>query len=130
MAWYRSGTVTTAASSTTVTGSGTMWVANARVGDAIYLGGQGIPYEITNIASDTALSINPAFTGTEMWTVGTIPPGPTQKVTCYGVVERVGDLLSSSYVRLRITVPPPESLIVSMRRIHITAIGWALQSLT
>lgn len=64
MAWYRAGTVTTAASSTTVTGSGTMWVANARVGDAIYLGGQGIPYEITNIASDTALSINPAFTGT------------------------------------------------------------------
>lgn len=76
------------------------------------------------------LSVSCVVTGVDTWRVGTDPPGPTQKVSCYGIVERVGDLLSSSNVRLRIVVPPPESLVSTMRRIHITAIDWALQSLT
>jgi hypothetical protein len=60
MAWYRTGTVTVTNGSTTVTGSGTAWVANSRVGDA-FVGPDGLNYEITNIASDSALSIYPSY---------------------------------------------------------------------
>lgn len=60
MSWYRTGTVTVTNGSTTVTGSGTAWVANSRVGDA-FVGPDGLTYEITNIASNTAISIFPAY---------------------------------------------------------------------
>ncbi|MBO2578114.1 hypothetical protein I6M29_11170 [Shewanella algae] len=60
MSWYRTGTVTVTNGSTTVTGSGTAWVANSRVGDA-FVGPDGLTYEITNIASNTAISILPAY---------------------------------------------------------------------
>jgi hypothetical protein len=60
MSWYRTGTVTVTNGSTTVTGSGTAWVANSRVGDA-FVGPDGLTYEITNIASDSALSIYPSY---------------------------------------------------------------------
>lgn len=62
MAWHRTGTVSVTASSTTVTGSGTAFVANARVGDA-FIGPDGRLYEISNVASDTAISILPAYIG-------------------------------------------------------------------
>lgn len=62
MAWYRAGTVSVTASSTTVTGTGTAFVANARVGDA-FIGPDGRLYEVSNIASDTAISILPAYIG-------------------------------------------------------------------
>ncbi|WP_345873060.1 SUMF1/EgtB/PvdO family nonheme iron enzyme [Shewanella algae] len=60
MSWYRTGTVTVTNGSTKVTGSGTAWVANSRVGDA-FVGPDGLTYEITNIASDSALSIYPSY---------------------------------------------------------------------
>ena len=60
MSWYRTGTVTVTNGSTTVTGSGTAWVANSRVGDA-FVGPDGLTYEITNIASNTAISVLPAY---------------------------------------------------------------------
>lgn len=62
MPWLRSGTVACTQNSTTVTGTGTGFVANARVGDA-FLGPDGRWYEVANIASDTALSILPAYQG-------------------------------------------------------------------
>lgn len=62
MAWYRTGTVNVTASSTTVTGTGTAFVANARVGDA-FIGPDGRLYEVSNIASDTAISILPEYIG-------------------------------------------------------------------
>ena len=62
MPWLRSGTVACTLNSTTVTGTGTGFVANARVGDA-FLGPDGRWYEVANIASDTALSILPAYQG-------------------------------------------------------------------
>lgn len=62
MPWLRSGSVSCTLNSTTVTGSGTGFVANARVGDA-FLGPDGRWYEVANIASDTALSILPAYQG-------------------------------------------------------------------
>jgi hypothetical protein len=62
MPWYKSGTVACTLNSTTVTGTGTAFAANARVGDA-YLGPDGRWYEVANIASDTVLSILPAYLG-------------------------------------------------------------------
>lgn len=62
MAWYRAGTIKVAANSATVTGTGTSWVQNARVGDGLQAP-DGRVYEITNIASNTSLSITPAYQG-------------------------------------------------------------------
>ncbi|MCQ9618412.1 hypothetical protein L1889_18400 [Paenalcaligenes niemegkensis] len=60
--WYRTGTISIAADSPTVTGSGTAWVQNIRVGDGLQ-GPDGRLYEVTNVASDTALSIRPNYQG-------------------------------------------------------------------
>lgn len=62
MPWYKTGTVTVVQNSTTVTGSGTAFIANGRVGDA-FRGPDGEWYEVINIASDTALSIAPEYRG-------------------------------------------------------------------
>ncbi|EKT4528861.1 hypothetical protein QEM33_001417 [Pseudomonas putida] len=62
MPWYKTGTVAITAGQTTVTGTGTNFSANARVGDAL-LGPDGNWYEVTNIASGTVLSILPAYKG-------------------------------------------------------------------
>ncbi|MEQ4616717.1 MAG: hypothetical protein ABN482_01575 [Corticimicrobacter sp.] len=62
MAWYRTGSISVTANSATVTGAGTAWVANVRVGDGLQ-GPDGRTYEITNIASNAALSIAPAYRG-------------------------------------------------------------------
>ncbi|WP_205297563.1 hypothetical protein [Pantoea sp. Cy-639] len=62
MPWYRQGTVTVTSGQTTVTGATTNFSANSRVGDA-FQGPDGRWYEITNIASDTVLSILPAYQG-------------------------------------------------------------------
>jgi hypothetical protein len=62
MAWYKTGTITVTNGSTTVTGSGTQWIANAGVGEALYAP-DGRLYEITNIASDTSITIAPAYLG-------------------------------------------------------------------
>lgn len=62
MPWYRTGTVAITAGQTTVTGTGTNFSANGRVGDA-FLGPDGRWYEVTNIASGTVLSILPAYQG-------------------------------------------------------------------
>jgi hypothetical protein len=62
MAWYRTGTITVTNGSTTVTGSGTLWIANAGIGEALYAP-DGRLYEITNIASDTSITIAPAYLG-------------------------------------------------------------------
>lgn len=63
MPWYSTGTVAVTANSATVTGTGTAFSANARVGDA-FRGPDGRWYEITNIASATVLSIRPNYQGT------------------------------------------------------------------
>ena len=62
MPWYREGKVAIAAGQTTVTGTGTNFAANSRVGDALQ-GPDGRWYEVTNIASGTVLSIYPAYQG-------------------------------------------------------------------
>ncbi|WP_303698689.1 phage tail protein [Pseudomonas aeruginosa] len=62
MAWYSSGTVTVTANSPTVTGAGTQFSSNARVGDA-FRGPDGRWYEVTNVASSTVISIKPNYQG-------------------------------------------------------------------
>ncbi|APO81801.1 hypothetical protein [Pseudomonas putida] len=62
MPWYRTGAVAITAGQTTVTGTGTAFALNARVGDA-FQGPDGRWYEVTNIASATVLSILPAYQG-------------------------------------------------------------------
>lgn len=62
MGWYKTGTVSVTQGSNAVIGTGTSFIANARVGDA-FRGPDGEWYEVTNIASDTALSIAPNYQG-------------------------------------------------------------------
>lgn len=62
MPWTRSGTVSVAQNSATVTGTGTDFAANCRVGDA-FIGPDGRQYEITNATSSTVISILPAYMG-------------------------------------------------------------------
>lgn len=62
MPWYRVGSVAITAGQNTVTGTGTNFSTNARVGDALQ-GPDGRWYEVTNIASATVLSILPAYQG-------------------------------------------------------------------
>ena len=62
MPWYKAGTVSVVLNSTSVIGAGTAFIANSRVGDA-FRGPDGRWYEVTNIASDTAMSVSPAYQG-------------------------------------------------------------------
>ncbi|NDW31886.1 hypothetical protein [Salipiger sp. PrR007] len=63
MAWYRTGTVSVTNGSATVTGSGTAFVANVKVGEEFrLLGGDG--YEVAAVVSDTQLILARSFTGT------------------------------------------------------------------
>jgi len=62
MPWYKTGTVSVTQNSNAVIGVGTTFIANSRVGDA-FIGPDGGLYEVTNIASDTALSISPNYKG-------------------------------------------------------------------
>jgi hypothetical protein len=62
MPWYKAGTVSVTQNSNAVIGIGTAFIANSRVGDA-FRGPDGGWYEVTNIASDTAMSISPKYQG-------------------------------------------------------------------
>ncbi|WDH25128.1 hypothetical protein [Pseudomonas chlororaphis] len=62
MPWYKSGTVSVTQNSNAVIGTGTAFIANSRVGDG-FRGPDGGWYEVTNIASDTAISIDPPYQG-------------------------------------------------------------------
>lgn len=62
MPWYKAGTVSVTQNSNAVIGTGTGFIANSRVGDA-FRGPDGGWYEVTNIASGTAMSISPNYQG-------------------------------------------------------------------
>jgi hypothetical protein len=62
MPWYKSGTVSVVQNSNAVIGTGTAFISNGRVGDG-FRGPDGGWYEVTNIASDTAMSISPNYQG-------------------------------------------------------------------
>lgn len=58
---YSTGTVSVSQGGTTVTGSGTSWLTNVAVGDKIRL--NGFWTKVTNVASDTSLTIEIPFGG-------------------------------------------------------------------
>ena len=60
--WYRTGTASVTNGSATVQGSGTAWVANARIGEAFRLEG-GPLYEIAAVVSDTQLTLASPYLG-------------------------------------------------------------------
>lgn len=62
MSWYKQGLVSVVQNSNAVIGTGTAFIANSRVGDG-FRGPDGRWYEVTNIASNTALSISPGYEG-------------------------------------------------------------------
>lgn len=62
MPWSKTGTVSVTNNSNSVIGVGTSFIVNGRVGDA-FRGPDGSWYEVTNIASDTAMSISPNYQG-------------------------------------------------------------------
>lgn len=62
MAWYKTGTVSVTLGQTSVTGTGTKFASNARVGDG-FTGPDGRWYEVVNIASETVIGIFPAYIG-------------------------------------------------------------------
>lgn len=62
MAWYKTGTVSVTINTTSVTGTGTKFATNARVGDG-FRGPDGQWYEIVNITSETVIAIYPSYKG-------------------------------------------------------------------
>lgn len=64
MAWYKTGTISVTASGTTATGTGTAFLSNVRIGDALVIDGSAAQYEVINVVSDTVLSFFPAYSGT------------------------------------------------------------------
>lgn len=62
--WYSQGTINATNNSATIVGSGTQFIANVRVGDGITIQGSQSLHEVVGIASDTQMTIRPAFTGT------------------------------------------------------------------
>lgn len=63
MAWYKTGSVSVSNGSATVTGTGTAFVQNVKVGQEFRLEGGSVGYEITGVVSDTKLTISPAYLG-------------------------------------------------------------------
>ncbi|ARA79641.1 tail fiber domain-containing protein [Pseudomonas amygdali] len=62
MPWHKAGTVSVTQNSNAVIGTNTAFIANIRVGDG-FRGPDGGWYEVTNVASDTAISISPNYQG-------------------------------------------------------------------
>ena len=62
--WYNVGTISINDASTTVTGSGTVWVGQVWPGDIIYV--QDKLYEIDSITSNTELELTLAYSGSNI----------------------------------------------------------------
>jgi hypothetical protein len=64
MAWYKSGTCSVTSGSPTVTGAGTAWVDNVRIGSDGFVGPDGLLYEISKVVSATEITLAAAYKGT------------------------------------------------------------------
>lgn len=85
--WYKDGSVQVALNSNIVTGTGTFFGANVRVGDA-FKGPDGAWYEVTNVVSNTVLSIDPPYLGANA-------TGQTYSITpVQGYIKRAADRLA------------------------------------
>ena len=91
MPWYRAGTVAVTLNSNTITGAGTSFVGNTRVGDA-FLGPDGGWYEVINVPSNTVLAISPNYRGATV-AAGTYAIVPVQGYT-KGLADQVRQILN------------------------------------
>lgn len=64
MAWYSTGSITATNNSGAITGVGTLFMANVRVGDGITIAGSTSTHEVVNVTSDTQLTVSPVYAGT------------------------------------------------------------------
>ena len=90
MTWYKTGTVQVTLNSDTVVGTGTAFIANARVGDA-FSGPDGNWYEVINIVSNTSLGIYPNYRGASVASGGTYIIAPME-----GYVKDSADALRAA----------------------------------
>jgi hypothetical protein len=88
------GTVITATSSTTITGAGTAFLTDFRIGDWIYINNPTpILRQITNITSNTAMTVSQAvYTGSEV-------------VVGEGTIARMSAILNGFYAERQSTSP-------------------------
>lgn len=90
MTWYKTGTVQVTSGSNAVVGTGTAFIANARVGDA-FSGPDGNWYEVINIVSNTSLGIYPIYRGASVATGGEYVIAPME-----GYVKDSADALRAA----------------------------------
>lgn len=90
MTWYKTGTVQVTSGSNAVVGTGTAFIANARVGDA-FSGPDGNWYEVINIVSDTSLGIYPNYRGASVASGGVYVIAPME-----GYVKDSADALRAA----------------------------------
>ena len=64
MTWYKAGTCSVTSGSPTVTGTGTAWVDNVRIGSDGFVGPDGLLYEILKVVSSTEITLAAAYKGT------------------------------------------------------------------
>lgn len=115
MAWYKSGTVAVTNGSTTVTGTSTAWVDNTRVGDA-FIGPDGLMYEITARASNTAMTIYPAYRS------ATVSGGSYMVGPMLGYIKDSADLLAAVSKNYGDTVSDVSTHLAG--RAALAAINW------
>ena len=63
MSLYKTGTASVANNSNTITGSGTLFVANVKVGDDFKVSGENAEYNVISIDSDIQIKIAPNYAG-------------------------------------------------------------------
>jgi hypothetical protein len=90
MTWYKTGTVQVTSGSNAVVGTGTAFIANARVGDA-FSGPDGNWYEVINVVSNTSLGIYPNYRGTSVASGGVYVIAPME-----GYVKDSADALRAA----------------------------------
>ena len=63
MSQYKTGTATVTNGSATVTGSGTLWLANVTAGDSFTVAGDGVMYDVASVDSNTQITLSVAYAG-------------------------------------------------------------------
>lgn len=61
--WYSQGTISATSNNTIINGTGTAFIQGVRVGDGITIQGSSSLHEVISIASNTQMTIKPAYTG-------------------------------------------------------------------
>ena len=64
MSQYSTGTATVTNGSATVTGSGTLWLANVTAGNSFTVAGDRVMYDVASVDSDTQITLSAPYAGT------------------------------------------------------------------